>query len=206
MKITHQAVNQALDWAYEKAVTGGIPGTSDAYELAEEFSQKKGDLNVQISSLIRWQNTKSATSGFLTGLGGIVTLPAAIPANLASVLYIQLRMIAAIAVMSGRDVKEDQVRTMAYLCLCGNGITDILKDVGIVVGKKAAESALRGLSGKVLININKKVGFRLLTKFGTKGVINLSKMIPLVGGVTGAVFDGVSTNVVGNTARRLFTE
>ncbi|QWU16236.1 EcsC protein family protein [Paenibacillus sophorae] len=206
MRITQQAVNQALDWAYEKAVMGGIPGTSDAYELAEEFLQKKGELNDQISSLIRWQNTKSATSGFLTGLGGLVTLPAAIPANLASVIYIQLRMIAAIAIMSGRDVKEDQVRTMAYLCLCGNGIKDVLKDVGIVVGKKAAESALRGLSGKVLININKKVGFRLLTKFGTKGVINLSKMIPLVGGVTGAVFDGVSTNVVGNTARRLFNE
>lgn len=204
--ISQQAVNQALDWAYEKAITGGIPGTSDAYELAEEFLQKKGSLEDQINALIRWQNTKSATSGFLTGLGGAVTLPAAIPANLASVLYIQLRMIAAIAIMSGRDVKEDQVRTMAYLCLCGNGITDILKDVGIVVGKKVAQSALRNLSGKVLININKKVGFRLLTKFGTKGVINLSKMIPLVGGVTGAVFDGVSTNIVGNTARKLFAE
>lgn len=70
MAINEQAISKALDWAYEKAVTGGIPGTSDAYELAEEFLQKKGDLNDQISSLIRWQNTKSATSGFLTGLVG----------------------------------------------------------------------------------------------------------------------------------------
>lgn len=206
MALNEKAMIKALDWAYEKAVTGGIPGTSDAYELADEFLKKKGDLNDQIGTLIRWQNTKSATSGFLTGLGGVVTLPAAIPANLASVLYIQLRMIAAIAIMSGRDVKEDEVRTMAYLCLCGNGVTDILKDLGIVIGKKAAYSALRKLPGKVLININKKVGFRLLTKFGTKGVINLSKMIPLIGGVTGAVFDGVSTNIVGNTARKMFVQ
>ena len=100
------------------------------------------------------------------------------------------------------SVAAHQDRTVAYLCLCGNGITDILKDVGIVVGKKSAESALICLSGtgKVLININKKVGFRLLTKFRTKGVINPSKMLPLVGGVTGALFDGTSTNVVGTTA------
>jgi hypothetical protein len=30
----------------------------------------------------------------------------------------------------------------------------------------------------VLIEINKKVGFRLFAKFGTKGVINLGRMIP----------------------------
>lgn len=92
-------------------------------------------------------------------------------------------MIAAIAIMGGHDVKDDKVRTLAYASLYGNAAKDILKDVG---------------------NIGKKVGFRLLTKFGSKGVVNLSKEIPLVGGATGAVMDGVSTNIIGNTARNLF--
>ncbi|THF82104.1 EcsC family protein [Cohnella fermenti] len=204
--ITQQTITKALDWAYEKVVVGGVPGTQDAYELAAEFSKGKGELRDQINSIIRWQNTKSATSGFLTGLGGIVTLPVAIPANLASVLYIQLRMIAAIAIMGGHDVKDDKVRTMAYASLCGNAAKDILKDVGIVIGKKMAEQGLKKLSGEVIKKINQKVGFRLLTKFGSKGVVNLSKAIPLVGGVTGAVMDGVSTNIIGNTARNLFIE
>lgn len=206
MKVTQQSINKALDWAYEKAVTGGIPGTQDAYELAAEFLEGKGELRDRVNSLIRWQNTKSATSGFLTGLGGIITLPVAIPANLASVLYIQLRMIAAIAIMGGHDVKDDKVRTMAFASLCGNAAKDILKDVGIVFGKKMAEQGLRKLSGEVIKKINQKVGFRLLTKFGSKGVVNLSKAIPLVGGVTGAVMDGVSTNIIGNTARNMFVD
>jgi hypothetical protein len=204
--ITQKSISNALDWAYDKAIVGGIPGTKDAYELADEFLKGKGQLQDQVNALIRWQNSKSATSGFVTGLGGIITLPVAIPANMASVLYIQLRMIAAIAIMSGQDVKDDKVRTIAFACLCGNAAKDILKDVGIVVGKKFAEQGLKKLSGEVIKKINQKVGFRLLTKFGSKGVVNLSKAIPLLGGITGAIFDGVSTNVVGNAARNLFID
>ncbi len=206
MAITQGAISKALDWAYEKAITGGLPGTSDAYELAEEYSKKCGDVRTQIDLLIRWQSGKSATSGFITGLGGIVTLPVAIPANLASVLYIQLRMIAAIATLSGHDVKDDKVRAMAYACLCGNAAVEILKDVGIAVGKKFAEQGLKKLSYEVIKKINQKVGFRLLTKFGSKGIINLSKAIPIVGGIAGAVVDGTSTSGMGKIAKRLFVE
>lgn len=46
-------------------------------------------------------------------------LPVAIPANISSVLYIQLRMIAAIAIMSGHDVKDDKVRTLPTPAFAG---------------------------------------------------------------------------------------
>jgi hypothetical protein len=42
-----------------------------------------------------------------------MTLPVANPANLTSVLYIQLRMIAAIAHMGDHDISDDQVKSMA---------------------------------------------------------------------------------------------
>jgi hypothetical protein len=206
MAITQQSIAKALDWAYEKALTGGVPGTDSAYELAEEYRKREGAIQDQVNALIRWQNTKSATSGFVTGFGGFATMPVTIPANIASVLYIQLRMIAAIAIMGGHDVKDDKVRTVAYACLCGNAAFDVLKDVGVQVGKKFAEQALKKLSYEVIKKINSKIGFRLLTKFGRTGVVNLSKAIPLVGGITGAVFDGVSTNITGNVARKLFID
>lgn len=82
----------------------------------------------QANSLIRWQITKASTSGFLTGLGGLLTLPLTIPANMTSVFYIQLRMVAAIAHMGGYDVRSDQVRTLAYTCLCGSAASDIQTD------------------------------------------------------------------------------
>ena len=64
---------------------------------------------------------------FLTGLGGIITLPIAIPANITSVIYVQMRMVAFIAHMRGFDLKDDQVRTLVYIELTGQAVSDILK-------------------------------------------------------------------------------
>ncbi|CUI84521.1 EcsC protein family [Achromobacter xylosoxidans] len=152
-----------------------------------------------------WQNTKAATSGFVTGLGGIITLPVAIPANIASVLFVQVRMIAAIAHLGGYDVKNDKVKTLVYACLVANSAKDILKDVGVAVGNKLALNAVKAMSGKTLAEINKRVGFKLFTKFGEKGIINLGKAVPLLGGLIGGSFDAYTTNTIGNVARDTFT-
>ena len=197
---------KALDWSYDTAVNGGIPGTDTAIELAENYLKKKGTLKQKVNRLIRWQNTKSVTSGFLTGLGGIITMPFVIPANIASVLLVQMRMVAAIAHMGGYDLKDDEVKTFVFTCLAGNGAKDILKNTGIQFGRKFAKSGIEKISGATLTKINQKVGFRLVTKFGETGVINLGKLIPLAGGIIGGTFDGVSTNIIGNVAHDIFIE
>ena len=196
---------QALDWAYDKAING-IPGAETAEELGEDYKNESGSLDDHIDSLIRWQIAKCSASGFLSGLGGVVTLPIAVPANIASVLYVQIRMIAAIAHMRGYDVRSDQVKTLVYLSLVGGAIKDVLKEVGVKIGSKLTESAIKSISGKTLTAINQKVGFRLVTKFGEKGAVNLGKAIPLIGGLIGGTVDGISTNVVGESAKKVFTE
>ena len=188
--LNESKIMDVLNWSYEKAVQG-VAGLDSAYDLAEDYMKGNDSLYDQVNSLIRWQNTKAGTSGFLTGLGGIITLPIAIPANVASVMYVQIRMIAAIAHMGGHNLNDDRVKSLVFVCLTGNAAKDILKDVGIVVGKKLAENAIKNISGKTITAINQKVGFRLLTKFGEKGVVNLGKTIPLLGGIVGATFDSV---------------
>lgn len=131
-------------------------------------------------------------------------MPIAIPANISSVIFVQVRMIATIAIMAGYDVRDDKVKTLVYTCLAGNASKEILKDIGIQIGTKLTKSAISNISGKVLTKINQAVGFRLLTKFGEKGVINLGKCIPFIGGVIGGSFDAVTTNIIGNTARDTF--
>lgn len=201
--LTEGAVMRALDFAYDKAVNG-VAGMDSASEIAESY-MKSGESKLdQANSLIRWQNTKAGTSGFLTGLGGIIVMPVTIPANLASVMYVQIRMIAAIAHLGGYNLKDDRVKALVYACLAGNAAKDILKDVGIVVGRKLTENAIKKVSGETIKKINQWVGFRLLTKFGEKGAINLGKAIPLIGGIVGATFDSVSTNIIGNVARDTF--
>ena len=65
-------------------------------------------------------------------------------------------------------------------------------------------SALKRLPGKIFIQINKAIGFRLLTKFGEKGAINVGRAIPFLGGPIGGTFDLIWTNAIGNQARNVF--
>lgn len=202
-ELTQGKIMQALDWAYEKAVAG-VPGLDSADEMAQDYLKGDGSLEDRVNSLIRWQNTKAGTSGFLSGLGGVMLMPVTIPANISSVMYVQVRMIAAIARMGGYDLKDDRVKTLVYACLCGNAAKDIVKDVGIKIGTKLTEQAIKSISREVVVKINQAVGFRLVTKFGEKGMINLGKAIPLFGGIVGATFDSVTTNAIGNIARETF--
>ncbi|MBG9453515.1 EcsC family protein [Lysinibacillus sphaericus] len=201
--LTESNVGKLLEWTYEKAVEG-IPGTDTAYELAESYLSKNSSPNKAIDSLVKWQTTKCATSGFLSGLGGIVVLPVAIPANIASVIYVQMRMIASIAHIRGYDLKDDQVQTFVYACLTGQSVTELTKQAGIQIGLKVGQAQIKRIPGTVLTKINQRVGFRLVTKFGEKGIINLGKMVPLLGGVIGGSVDAASTKVIASAAKKTF--
>jgi hypothetical protein len=201
--VSDSMIMKTLDWAYDKAVYG-LPGTDSASEMAESYMKENDSARDCVNSLIRWQNTKAGSSGFITGLGGLLTLPVSIPANISSVMYVQIRMIASIAYIGGHDIKDDRVKTLAFACMAGNAAKDLLKDIGIVVGTKFTQQAIKNVSGKTIVAINQKVGFRLVTKFGEKGAVNLGKMVPLLGGVIGGTFDSVTTNTIGNIARDIF--
>ncbi|BAI81661.1 conserved hypothetical protein (plasmid) [Deferribacter desulfuricans SSM1] len=202
--LTTSIIMDALEWAYEKSLNPGIAGLDSAYELAESYLKEKGTLEEKVDSLIRWQIAKAGTAGFITGLGGVLTLPATIPANLASVYFIHIRMVAAIAIMGGYDLKDDKVQSLVFACLCGNAFLEVLRQAGIRIGNKIAEKVVIKISGDVIKDINKKVGFRLLTKFGEKGFINLGKAIPIVGGIVGGCVDAISTNAIGEAAKKVF--
>jgi len=90
------------------------------------------------------------------------------------------------------------------LTLLGSAGAGIAAEVGAQIGTKAAMAALKKLPGHLLTAINKKVGFRLLTKFGEKGAINLVKLVPLVGGGVGAGINAVAMRTVGRYAKRNF--
>ena len=144
---------KALDYGYEKALNG-LSNLETAESLAAEYLKSDESLKKSSSKMIKWQISKAGTSGFLTGLGGIITLPLTVPANLASVLYIQIRMIATIAVMGGHDLRDDKVKSMIYLCIAGNAAKDVLKDMGIIVGEKLALNFIKNISfGKIFWEI-----------------------------------------------------
>lgn len=193
-----------LSQCYEKALKG-IPNSKTAKEIAYEYMERYPDREMAIKKLVDAQVLKCTTSGFLTSLGGFVTLPVAIPANLASIMYIQLRMIASIAVMGGYNPSDDEVQTLAYACLAGMSAADLCKAGGIkAVNAIATKAIAKKLPGALCQKINKAIGFRFITKAGEKGIINLTKLVPVVGGILGGGLDYLGTKTIAKKAYNTF--
>lgn len=193
-----------LDSLYSKCIQG-IPMISSPIEkMADDYLQHNATVEDAAKDMIHKQVIKCTTSGFITNLGGVITLPVTIPANVGSVMYVQMRMIACAAYMAGYDVHTDQVQTLVYACLAGVSVMEVVKKAGIKIGQKGLENLIDKIPGKVLIAINQKVGFRMLTKFGETGAINIGKVIPVVGGVIGGGFDFIDTKFIGNRAYNQF--
>lgn len=204
-KVLSQAdMMKLLDSLYSKCIQG-IPMISSPIEkMADDYLQHNATVEDAAKDMINKQVIKCTTSGFITNLGGVITLPVTIPANVGSVMYVQMRMIACAAYMAGYDVHTDQVQTLVYACLAGVSVMEVAKKAGIKIGQKGLENLIDKIPGKVLIAINHKVGFRMLTKFGETGAINLGKAIPVVGGVIGGGFDFIDTKFIGNRAYNQF--
>jgi len=206
-ELTQNVIIRLLSWAYDAALTG-YPSISSARELADTYSKESGTQREQADSLIRWQIAKTASSGFLTGLGGVLTIPITLPADLGSAYFIQLRMIAAIAYMGGYDAKSEQVRTLSYVCLLGSAASEVLSqiasDIGAELGERISQSALQKLSGEVVASVESKVTTRLLASAGERGVVSWGRAIPILGGLFSAGLNGFLTNEIGDAARDLF--
>ena len=202
--LSQEEVMRLLDTCYTKCLDG-IPKVSPSIEdMANDYLTKYASTEDACKAMLKNQITKCTTSGFVTGFGGVITMPFTLPANVGNVMYVQMRMIACTAYMAGYDLNSDQTQTFVYACLAGVAVNGILKKAGISFGVKLATGVIKKIPGKVLTKINQKVGFRFITKFGTKGIVNLGKMVPGVGAVVGGGLDFVETKVIADRAYRWF--
>lgn len=205
-KFSQEDILKVLDTCYEKATNGISKISPSIDQLAGDYLSKHTSKEEAIKDMLKKQVLKCTTSGFITGFGGAITLPVTIPANIGSVLYVQMRMIACTAYMAGYDISSDQVQTLVYACLAGLSVGKIAKQFGIKFGQKVAVGMIEKIPGKVLTKINQKVGFRLLTKFGEKGLINLGKLVPGVGAVINGGVDFAETKAIAKRAYQMFVE
>lgn len=194
-----------MGYLLSKGISGVTP-LSGAADLATEYLIDRGyaDHDERVDSLINWETSKNFTLGFITGLGGVLTLPLAIPAALGASWLVQARMVGAIAHIYGHRLEDDRVRTMILLSLVGDAAKEAMKPIGIRIGQKLTERAIAQIPGRALVEVNKQIGFQLLAKAGGRGVVDFSKAVPLVGGMVGGSFDAIACRTVGRTAKRLF--
>lgn len=202
--IKQEDVMNLLDSCYEKCLNGVSMVSPSVEEMANDYLNKYPTKEEACKAMLNNQIVKCTTSGFVTGFGGFIVMPIAIPANISSVIYVQMRMIACTAYMAGYELNSDQTQTFVYACLAGVALNNALKQAGIKVGIKLANGVIKKIPGKVLTKINQKVGFRFITKFGTTGVVNLGKMIPGVGAIVGGGFDLAETKIIAKRAYKWF--
>jgi hypothetical protein len=129
-KTTGSAITSLLNYCYEIALFG-VPGFDSASALAQEHLQEEGTLENRIDSLIKWETAKCGALGLVIGLGGVVTLPISVPADVTTNFYVQFRMIAAIAIMNGYDPHSEKVKTLIMVCMGGNMGKEILKGLSL---------------------------------------------------------------------------
>ena len=202
--VTEEQMAEILNTLYIKSVNG-IPKVSlPVDDLVADYIKKNPSVEEAAKSLINNSTVKCGTSGFITGFGGFATMIATLPANITSVMYVQLRMCCAIAKMAGYDIHSDQVQTLIYACLTGSAMSDILKQAGIKFGQKFGTAMVKKIPGKTITAINQKVGFRFVTKFGETGIVNLGKVVPVLGAFIGGGIDVASTRIIGYNAYKIF--
>jgi hypothetical protein len=179
---------------------------SPARELAEEaLAKSDGDRERAVGRVARTATLTGGIGGFVTGLGGFLTMPVSLPLNVAE-FYIQaVRMVGGIATLRGYDVSEPRVRTAILLTLVGSESHEVLRKAGLTSTTGALTSyALKGLPPAVLMMINKAVGFRLMRGVSEKLLSRLGRGLPLAGGVIGGGIDGYMMKKIADHAMKEF--
>ncbi len=194
---------ESLYWLYDQidarkqAIDTGQAGVQSV--AIQDYDREK-----HVDSIIRWAAAQAGLVGFTTNLGGVFTLPIAIPANVAGVSALQIHMVQEIARARGYDPRSDQVKTLVIACLAGGMALDLLKDLGIAAGTRLSQQIISQIAGSTLQRMNQAIGSRLATKAGGSGAINLAKFVPFAGGLVSGTVDGLATAGIGAVAKRVF--
>ncbi len=197
-------IEKLIDWAYEKSFEG-LPGTYSAIELADSVYNPNDSLLSMANKIIRKETSKASISGFITGLGGLLTMSFMIPASLVGVTFLQMRMVAAIAHLAGFDLKDKKVKTFVLLSWTVGKTADLLKNVGAkFASHTAGELLVKGLSEEAIKIINETALKSIVQRLSVKGAEEVTYSIPLLASIVGASFDGISTLMIGNRAKQIF--
>jgi hypothetical protein len=192
-----------VDRLLDVGIDGRGPFDS-ARSVADNALSDHGDAERAIDSVVTRHTKMAAAGGFVTGLGGFVALPVALPANVLEFYAVATRMVGAIASLRGYDVRDQGTRSAVMLTLIGADADDVLKKVGVGRAGRLADLAAQRLPGPALMVLNKGIGFRLISSVGKSVLARFGKGVPVVGGVVGAGLDMYLLRRIAAHARKEF--
>ncbi|MEM9997338.1 MAG: EcsC family protein [Bacteroidota bacterium] len=186
-----------LNTLYPRALDGlPVLGTPEAF--AAPYAAKTGPKRHRAEQMVRAHLGAASATGFVSGLGGWLTLPITIPANLAGVALVQLHMTASVAHLGGHNLQDPKTQERVVGCLIGDPDDETEREATDEAvdrfGVKFAEKGLQFVATQ---------SWRL-AKFATER--RLARRIPIVGGVIGGLSDLYNTHLVARCALDAFIE
>jgi hypothetical protein len=197
--LTSSFVREALNRAIAGA--GPLPPAARAAEV--QLKEQKGDVDKAIHEVIENHVRYAAAQGFVTNVGGLVTMALTIPTNITGLAIIQCRMIAGIAHLRGYDLDDPRVRNAILTTILGEDVVHAL------VKKRKLPAPPMALATAPLHDpdldkvIAAEVAAELITKVaGKKLAMTVGRRIPIAGGFVGLGADAYATWKIGRYADR----
>ena len=205
--VSESKLNGPANAMINQLITVGIEGAGpleSARAVADKHLQG-ASVDKAVADIIAGHKKLAAAGGFVTGLGGFVTMPVAIPANVAEFYLLATRMVAGIASARGYDIDKAETRSAVLLALVGAESADVLAKAGVLGTTRLSTLAADRLPQAALMMINKGVGFRIVKNLGEKGLSRfLGKGIPVAGGVIGGGLDWYMMGRIADYAKQQF--
>lgn len=196
-----------------KIVDAGIAGIGpldSADELAERYA-KKCALDSTVNPvdaarhLIERQSRLGFAGGFITGLGGLATMPISMPAGIAINWMVQARQNAAIAALFGHDISTPAVQQKILETLLEPDEGDLLADGTDDVEYKFGIRTLKQLPGQALNTLGSYFRKRLVKSGIKRGAQAVGpRFLPVIGGFISGRVDNKSCTESGIRALAAF--
>ncbi len=178
---------------------------ASAGRVAARAKGPRGNPEHAINRVVRRHLRGVGIGGFVTGLGGFLTLPVALPLNVVEFYLQATRTVGAIARLRGYDLNDDNVRAAVMLTLVGEDSREIVAQAGLDPVTSAVTEVLAGKLPKgAMMLVNKGLGFRLLRKAAERSTLTFGRAVPVLGGLVGAAFDSWQLRRIAAAARRDF--
>lgn len=196
-------VSGFLQRVLDRTIAGVGPFASAEAIAAEALAEAGGDVDEAARSLVASHVRLSGAQGFLTNVGGLITMAVTVPANVTGLVMVQLRLHAAIAHLYGHDLADPGVRAAVLVTLLGHDETEMLVREGDLPGNASWLVHSEGTSPDTTERVSAQVAATLVGFLGGKQLATMvGKRVPLFGGVVGAATDARATHRLGRAAAR----
>lgn len=155
--------------------------------------------------IISRKSLKAGGIGAAFNVGGLITMPFTMPANLYYCFKIHARMVLAVAYVYGWDIRSESTTTDILLVMAGNAGINALRKAGIKVGEEFAKKAVQKfVTREVMKRINKILSRKIITKAGERSLTSFVKLVPIVAAPIGGGFDYFGTLAIGKVALKFY--